>query len=414
MTKPNVIIIGNGHYATGLTSISEKKVTDKDRGILLPSALFMQKNNLINEISICGRSSKKVASLKKNLDYFNQEFGWSSNVTFYPKTSVEFDDKAYLTALKEVSKPAVALIAIPDNLHRDVMLSCIKYDVPFLIVKPAVTSLEDFYIVQEEINKKNLLGVVDYHKVFDEANLVLKDEYNKGTYGKLNHVSSLMSQKRDMLDIYSRWLTSSNLNINHYLGSHYIHLITFIADFTPIDVRATAQYNYVANKMNKNIADLIQTHIRWRDETGHIFSSYHVSGWTDPSETEGMTYQELYFLTENGHVSSDQRNRGYKTVLSGKGSQVSNPYFFGFTKDVFGLPSLDTKYGFKSIENFIKAAIDVIDDNKKASDYDQTLPTFSQSEKVTAILAASDLSLENDSCIVSLEKVSNKFKLVKR
>ena len=42
MTKPNVIIIGNGHYATGLTSISEKKVTDKDRGILLPSALFMQ------------------------------------------------------------------------------------------------------------------------------------------------------------------------------------------------------------------------------------------------------------------------------------------------------------------------------------------------------------------------------------
>ncbi len=408
----NVLIIGNGHYATGSTVISDKRETDKDSGVLLPSVLELQSRGVVKQIGIASRNGQKLNKIKDRLAYWNQQLGWTTNVLLFPETK-SINDYAYVEALKKMPKPCVALIAVPDFLHKEVVLECIRQKVSFLVVKPAVINLHDLYLIIDKMKEKNVFGMVDYHKVFDEANILLKNEFGSGVYGKINHVYSLMTQRRDMIDIYKRWLEVDNtMNINHYLGSHYIHLTGFLTKAEPLDVRSTCQYGYAAEKTKKNIADLIQTHIRWKSEENHIFSSYHVAGWNDPVETESMTYQQYHLLCEHGHVDSDQRYRGFKKVLSQKGVEISNPYFFNLTLDWRGAVNLDTKYGFISIKTFIEAATMIENKQKTPDDFNAFLPTITESQKVTAILEASDISLANDNNIVRIEKQKGRYSVI--
>ena len=406
MLKTNVLIIGNGHYATGMTTLSGIRKTDKDSGVLLPSVLALKDHGYIDQIGIAARDGDKLLQIKGRLAFWKEKFEWSEEIRLFPKSG-QIDDKAYEKALSAMPKPCVALIAVPDYLHKEVMLACISHGVSFLVVKPALIRLEDLYEVLQKIEEKPILGMVDYHKVFDEANILLKNEYLAGDYGRIHHAYSLMTQRRAMLDVYKRWFEMDDrLNINHYLGSHYIHMIGFITGAEPIDVRATAQFDLAAARFKKTVADVIETQIRWRDLAGQIFTSYHVSGWNDPHETESMTYQEIHLLCENGHIDSDQRYRGFRKILSGKGYEVPNPYYFNLSQDNFGKVNFSTKYGFISIKTFINAAIQILDGEKSLTELDLTLPTLKESLKVTAILEAADHSLAANSKVVEI--INNK------
>lgn len=409
MEKINLLIIGNGHYATGLTSISDQKQTDKDFGVFFPSALALRAEGLVDKIAIAGRDGSKYVRIQERCKQLQDDFGWKTEVKFYPQGGM-VDEKAYIRVLAEMPRPCAALIAVPDALHKQVMLECIKNEIPFLVVKPAVITLKDLYEILDVMEEKSVFGMVDYHKVFDEANLLLKQNYEKGVFGKIQHIYSLMSQKRDMITIYERWLKDyPDLNINHYLGSHYIHLTSYLTKAEPIDVRATAQYGVVREIIGQNIADLIETQIRWQDPTGYIFSSYHIASWADPSETESMTYQEIHLMCQNGHIDSDQRYRGYKTVLTGSGSQIQNPYFFSLVENPLGQVKLGTQYGYLSIKTFVHSVLDVAAGRIKIEDLNLALPTIRESERVTCILEAADISLKNDSSVVKIKKINGRY-----
>lgn len=404
MEKLNVLIIGNGHYATGMTSLSDKRTTDKDSGILLPSVLALKSDGLVGEIGIAAREGVKLRKLRERLLRWKVEYGWSEQVQFFPAGDIT-DGEAYKKALVAMPRPLIALIAVPDHLHKDVMLECVRRNVAFFIVKPAVVTLVELYEVLAAIDAAPVFGMVDYHKVFDEANILLKTEYQRADYGKINHVNSLMTQRRDMLEIYGRWLECApNLNINHYLGSHYIHLLGYMTKAMPLDIRATRQ-------PAQGVADMIETQVRWEDSSGHCFTSYHISGWNDPRETESMTYQELHLLCENGHIDSDQRYRGFRKVLSGKGYEAPNPYFFNLTRDAFGKVNLSTKYGFISVRTFVTSALDWIEKRKSLEELDAILPTIRESERVTAILEAADHSLANNSKVVKINCINGRYQL---
>lgn len=403
------MIIGSGHYSTGTTVLSGKKTTDKDHGVLLPSLLELQSKGIVSNISIAARDGTKLKGLKKKIRSMSDKNGWNDEISFYPKGDI-VDEKAYIKAIEAMPRPLAVLIAVPDYLHRDIMSCCIKNNAPFMVVKPAVTRLNDLYYLLDKLNSSPVLAMVDYHKIYDDANIMLKDEYQSGVYGKIQHFSSLMTQRRDMLEIFGPSFNSEYPpNINHYLGSHYIHMVGYITDAEPIDVRAISQIG-VADKIlsTTGVADLIETQVRWRDKYGDIFTSYHISGWNDPSESESMTYQEIHMLCEKGHIDSDQRYRGVRKVLSGEGYSAPNPYFFNFNKGPGG-NSIDTKYGFLSVKTFIETCLDVNSGKVSLNELDDRLPTLSQSESVTAIIEAADLSLANDCCVVKIDRIENKY-----
>ncbi|MHB1222175.1 MAG: Gfo/Idh/MocA family protein [Gammaproteobacteria bacterium] len=410
--KIHVLIIGAGHYSTGTTSLTGHKSTDKDLGVLLPSVLALQQEGLVGKVGLVATDGTRIAKVRRDwISRGGQHFPHADFESFPAEGVV--DTEAYVDALKSMPRPCAALIAVPDHLHKSIMMACINEGIHFLVVKPAVTNLRDLYDVLDAIGQKRVFGMVDYHKVFDEANILLKTEYQQGCYGKIQHATTLMTQRRDMLDIYSRQLASNDAtNINHYLGSHYIHMVGFITGAKVLDVRATAQFG-VAEKILKRdgIADLIETQIRWQDKNGSMFTSYHVSGWSDPSETESMTYQELHLICEKGHVDSDQRYRGFRKVISGDGYSALNPYFFNLTKDPLGRIGLNTKYGFISIRTFLESCVGVIQGIVTLPELDEMLPTLKESASVTAVLEAADLSLANGSRVVVVRYEGDRYSL---
>lgn len=410
--KINVLIIGAGHYSTGTTSLTGHKSTDKDLGVLLPSVLELKQEGLVGKVGLVATDGARISKVRR--DWISRGGQFFSSVDFecYPAEGV-VNTEAYVDALKNMPRPCAALIAVPDHLHKTIMMACIAEGVHFLVVKPAVTNLRDLHEVLDAIGRKQVFGMVDYHKVFDEANILLRAEYQQGCYGKFQHATSLMTQRRDMLDIYSRQLASNvSTNINHYLGSHYIHMVGFITGAKVLDVRATAQFGVAEKMLKKNgVADLIETQIRWQDKGGGVFTSYHISGWSDPSETESMTYQELHLICEKGHVDSDQRYRGFRKVISGEGYSALNPYFFNLTKDPLGRLGLNTKYGFISIRTFLESCIGFIQGIITLPELDERLPTLRESASVTAALEAADLSLANDSRVVVVQHDGDRYSL---
>lgn len=393
----NLILIGSGHYATGQTALSGQTTTDKDFGVLLPSALHLRARGWVGKIALCGRDGNKFAPIHAKIECWRADPGIDVSFDAYPSPG-KVDAEAYIQALDAMPRPCAALIAVPDDKHVEVMLACVQRDIPFLIVKPAVTRLEDFYQIKAAM-PPGLLGMVDYHKVYDEANLLLLDDIAQGAYGKIHHVSSLMSQRRDMIEIYQRWLRSNpSININHYLGSHYIHMTGFLTGATPIDVRATQQFGFIQRHYDMDVADTIQTQVRWRMPDGHVFASHHIAGWADPSQTESMTFQQMHLLTENGHIFSEQRYRGTRKVLAQGGLQAPNPYFFNFSRNLLGGWNLESKYGYQSVAAFVQLAL-----SGPQAPQDLRLPTFNESEHVTAVLEAADYSLQSDASVVTIE-----------
>ena len=385
--KINLLIIGNGHYSTGSTVIEGKITTDKDLGVLLPSSLELRKQGTVDTIFLAGKTKSKFPLLRKKLIYLRKTFGWNTNVTL-------FDN--YLEALEKLPRPGSVMIATPDYLHQAMIMSSLKEELHTMVVSK---DLEKIITLQK---KQQVLGLVDYHKAYDEANLILRDEYQGGKYGEIQHIFSKITQRRDMFRIFQRWIGRKGHNVNHYLGSHYIHLIGFITGAKPLSVRATAQYGVARKEFKINTPDLIETQIQWRTKNGKQFVSYHLAGWADPPETASMTYQQIHFVSTEGHIESDQRFRGFETNLLYEGQRIINPYFFHLNKGIRGNLDLESKYGYKSIKTFIQSSIEV-ENGASIQSFEKYLPTFKESRKVTAILEAADTSLANQSRIINLD-----------
>ncbi|EKF86030.1 Gfo/Idh/MocA family protein [Methanobacterium formicicum] len=397
--KINVLIIGNGHYSTGSTVLEGIKETDKDFGVVLPSIFELRRQGFVDKIYLAARNGKKFKNLRTKTEILGKKFGWDTKIELFPKDD-DTNENAYLDALEQIPRPVAVIIVTPDNLHKQMIIDSIDHEYHFLVVKPVVNKLSDLNEIILKLENKNVLGLVDFHKIYDDANILIKNNYLRGEYGDFQHIFTKMTQRRDMLKIFGSWITKAD-NINHYLGSHYIHLVGFITKATPLNVRATCQYGVAINEYNVDTPDIIETQIEWRAMNGSSFISYHVSGWGDPPETGGMTYQEIHIIGTKGHIESDQRNRGFESILEKKGQQIINPYFFSLNKGIDGKVDLEGQYGFKSIKMFIKTAIDV-ENGADVGSYEGILPTIKDSLNVTAILEAADESLKKNSSIIKL------------
>lgn len=394
----DVVVLGSGHYVTGQTSLSPATATDKDRGIVLPSLLYLRSIGKVGKITIVGQSSEKLEKAARALR--DDELIGDVDKSFISISSSS-SESPIEEALNVSNASTAVVIALPDHLHKDAILHCVKRRLPFLVLKPAVLSLADFYEVVRNI-PFGLTAMVDYHKVYDQANLLIRDKVESGDVGQVQFVSSVMSQRQVMLELYRRWLGSDKApNVNHYLGSHYIHLTSKIIGAEPVQVRATQQFAKASKMLGSPVADRIETHVLWRRADGTEASSFHLAGWTDSIHSPYMTRQELEIFGSHGCIRSDQSHRGISIESDFRGSEVPNPYFFGPQKSASGIWDPSGLYGFESISAFVHRAID-----GEGAIYDGWAPTFQDSEMVTSILEGADLSLSQDSAAVSITRNS--------
>ena len=137
----------------------------------------------------------------------------------------------------EIFKPDAVIISVPDHLHASISITLIEKGLHCLVVKPMAPSLDEARAMLETAKKHHVVAQVEFHKRYDESNLLLYDAVRSGKLGDLLYaVIEYSQQKRLPREVFRAWVEKSS--IFQYLGVHYVDLLYFVTGFLPKRVTA--------------------------------------------------------------------------------------------------------------------------------------------------------------------------------
>jgi len=389
MRSLNVVIIGTGMYACG-------RGTD-GYGTVLPAVLQWKKNHEIDKVYIAGTDPKGVKRAKQKIKSLSRRMNVDITSRYFPE-GAGTDRKSYLKAIREISHPACAIIAVPDDLHREIAGAAIEKGLHTLVVKPLAPSLKEVNELLALQKKKKVYCAVEFHKRFDLANLKLRDVITERAIGDPLYFLVEYSQRKSVpFESFKKWVHKTN--IFQYLGIHYVDIIYFATGAMPKKVMAVGQKGWLASK-GIDTYDSVQAIIEWAMPTGKRFISHILTNWIDPESTSAVSDQKIKVIGTKGRFESDQKKRGITIVTDEKGIEEPNPYFCS----AYGASGNVTYrgYGIDSIHQFLNDVVRVENGVLKIKDLEDKRPTFKEAVAPTAVLEAVNRSLENNGKWISM------------
>ena len=166
--KLKLLIIGGGMYVTG-------KGTN-NFGTILP-ALFKASTKInIDEIVLVVTNTKSAKYAKSRFNKINKLFKTKINFKSFPEKNNNVNEYKKVLSF---FKPDAAIVCVPDHLHYKITSFLLKQKIHCLVVKPLTDNLKDGKKLIDLANRNKLLGLVEFHKRLDEANIIIKNKINK-------------------------------------------------------------------------------------------------------------------------------------------------------------------------------------------------------------------------------------------
>jgi len=378
--RPSVLVIGAGMYVSGRGT--------PGFGTVLPTLVQAQAEGVIGDLAVAATSSGSLRELHSKLAQLNAQFGTRVHVAGYPKDRAK-DPVAYQQALREITRPACAIVAVPDHLHAEIASAVIEAGLHVLVVKPFVPTVAEARRLITLARAHGVYGAVEFHKRWDEANLLLKQTLANGRLGELRHISVDYSQRREIQTAFRSWLQRTNSF--QYLGVHYVDLIYFLTGARPLRVLATGQPRE-AMRDGAWRCDAIQATIEWEGPAaGRSFASTIATNWIEPNASGAMSRQLLRVLGTDGRYDSDQTHRGVQLVTE-DGVEDLNPYFSQVYRTATGTTAVHG-YGPRSIRQFLRDVQQVAAGACQVADLQQRRPSFQEALISTAVIEAVNQSL---------------------
>lgn len=321
MKKLDVTIVGGGMITNDL---------------LLPTIYHLQRTGIVNKIQICALNSAPLKYLRDNPE-LKQAFPGQS-FTPYPDFS-EPEDKnypeLYKKVLSEMKPRQVVVVAMPDNLHYEVVMEALKNNQHVLCVKPLVLQYKQAAEIEKIVKEKGLFVGVEYHKRFDRRSLMAKRSYKLGHFGEF-----AMGEAKLIEPYYYRhsnfqnWFTVDRTDPFVYIGCHYVDLVYFITGLKPVEVSVEG----VKGKFPNGNTGFMWSDARVRFENQAILSVTNGLGYPDAGA--GSNDQGLLMYCEGndktGMIKHDDQYRGvaycYLENIGPGGSAYNyvSPDFFRF------------------------------------------------------------------------------------
>lgn len=371
-------------------------------GTVLPTLVHAQTKGLIGDILVAATSRDSVEALTRKLNDLNTRLGTMVRLKGYP-AGEERDPLAYRKALEELPRPGCAIVVVPDHLHYSITADVIRAGVHPLVVKPFTPTLKEALELIELADRHNVYGAIEFHKRWDETNLLLRQTLSDGRLGEIRYVTVEYSQRRIMRSIFDSWLDRTN--VFQYLGVHYVDLIYFLTRARPLRALATGQPDF-GESVSHPGSDSIQALVEWEDpSTGGRFVSTIVTGWIDPDSTSAMSDQKITIVGTKGRYQIDQKHRGAQLVTQEGGVEDVNPYFSQIYLGEDGEPGVHG-YGPRSINQFLTDIGDLIAGRCQRADLISSRPSFQDALTSTAIIEAVNRSLLRDSQWIPIDEMN--------
>lgn len=394
VTQPlHVLIVGAGRYVCGRGT--------EDYGTILPTVLDAHAQGCVGEIAVAGASQEGIALCQQKATDYQRRLGVRAPLRYYPAEPGR-DPSSYRRALAELSRPACAVIAVPDHLHAPIAEEALQAGLHVLLVKPFTATLAEGQRLVALAEARQCYGAVDFHKRFDEANLLLRQALRDGALGAVRYITVAFSQRRAIREAFRPWI--QHTNVFQYLGVHYADLIYFVTRATPLRVLATGQ-PHAAARSEVWACDAIQAVVEWAEpRRGERFVSQIATHWVDPDGSSAMSDQTITVIGSDGRYQSDQKHRGVQQVSLPRGIEDINPYFSQRYADATEATRMHG-YGPRSIQQFLQDAREVAAGTRQVRELQRTRPSFQEALVSTAICDAVRRSLAQGETWIDVEDV---------
>ena len=353
-------------------------------GSALGSIGELSKTLDIDSITVVSKSESSINDVNRSRDIINKELNIDVSIEFIALGDDSVNKLQDIISLKTYH---CAIVALPDHLHYSFGKLLIENKIHCFIVKPLTPTLEESLDLVSLQRKNKVLGVVDFHKRYDEVNLVIKDIINKGDIGSPLSATVEYSQKIEMPTIvFSDWIENSN--VFQYLGVHYVDMIYFLTSYKPEKAMAVGTYGILQEK-GINTYDSIHATIVWYNKAymeQKMVTQFSTS-WIDPSTSSAMSDQKYTIIGTKGRIESNQKHRGVEVTTESEGIQSINPYFSKYHGKTY------SGYDFKSISQFLIDVNEIIEDNVIIDNLEELRPTFKDTLPTSSVIDAVNKSL---------------------
>ena len=377
----NILVVGAGMYVTGRHTSGP--------GSALGSIGELSKTLDIDSITVVSKSESSLNDVIRSRDIINKELNIDVSIEFI---ALGDDSLNKLQDIISLNTFHCAIVALPDHLHYSFGKLLIENKIHCFFVKPLTPTLEESLDLVSLQRKNKVLGVVDFHKRYDEVNLVIKDIINKGDIGSPLSATVEYSQKIEMPTIvFSDWIENSN--VFQYLGVHYVDMIYFLTSYKPEKAMAVGTYGILQEK-GINTYDSIHATIVWYNKAymeQKMVTQFSTS-WIDPSTSSAMSDQKYTIIGTKGRIESNQTHRGVEVTTESEGIQSINPYFSKYLDNTTGGKTY-SGYDFKSISQFLTDVNQVIKDIVFDNELYEFRPTLEDTLPTSSVIDAVNKSL---------------------
>lgn len=169
---------------------------------------------------------------------------------------------AYASREELLSDPAVKLVtvAIPNDLHREVCIDCMKHGKNVICEKPVCLNHEELQDMIDASKEYGVIFTVHQNRRWDEDYLVVKRIYDEGTLGKVFNVESRVHGSRG---IPGDWRNKKEHGGGMVLDWG-VHLLDQISMLTA-GKKVASVYATLSNVTNEEVDDGFKTIITFDD-----------------------------------------------------------------------------------------------------------------------------------------------------
>jgi len=370
-----VLVVGAGMYVTGRGT--------QGIGTVLPALAQYSRSHHLEAVTVAATRPETASGVVEACNRINDLLGSALRVE-YRQIPISIESSV------RPSEFDCAIVCVPDHLHFETTAALLRAGIHCLVVKPLTPTLaeaKDLLALQVE---RGLLGAVEFHKRYDEQNLLVRKMIREGVIGTPKYMVVAYSQRIGIpLDVFRAW--SHRTNIFQYLGVHYIDLIYFLTGFKPVRLTAIGSRG-VLEENGVDTWDSVHATVVWENEADRSeFLSQLAIGWIDPNSTSALSDQRYFLVGSRGRVDLDQTDRGIHVVSGSSGVETPNPHFSMVLGQDDGLAFQG--YGYRSIERFLNDVAQVKDGQVMPSALDHVRPSFRQSLVATSVVEAVNASL---------------------
>ncbi len=305
---------------------------------LLPSLYQLRRRGRIGKILVCARKASTLEKLAAS----------EAIRTGFPEQSFAATTEPYERVLMAMEPRQLAVVAVPDPLHREVILAALRADLHVCAVKPLVMTVADSVEIEEEAHRRGLFVGIDYHKRFDDRSLMARRDYSAGKFGEFRLGNACLHEKWNYRHSnFQNWCTCENSDAFCYIGCHYVDLVQFITGLEPVAVSVSG----LKDKYPNGNEGFLWTDARVRWSNGALLNVQNSLGYPEEGPGSNMQGLTMWCSGEDGGAMirhSDQYRGMEYSYLGGPYSEPSSEYFQYVAQGVVG-------YGYRSIEGIVEA-----------------------------------------------------------